>query len=235
MYTWSKSIDNDAALGGGHAMPNAASSSPQNDEAPTAEAPAAPAQIAQDWLNLKAERSLSAFDQRNLVNVQAQYTTGQGIEGGTLMRGWSGRLLKEWTMLARMNFGSGMPETPVWTAAVPGTGWVGPLRPSLTGAPLYAGGSHPNAAAYTAPAPGTWGTAPRNSIAGPRQFSLDSALQRTFRPHGRCYLDARFDATNLLNHRVFTSWNTIVGNAQFGQPVAVNEMRSIETTLRLRF
>ena len=60
-------------------------------------------------------------------------------------------------------------------------------------------------------------------------------MQRTFRPTARFYLDARVDATNLLNHVVFNNWNTTVGNTQFGQPVAASQMRSMQTTLRLRF
>ena len=111
------------------------------------------------------------------------------------------------------------------------------MRPSLTGAPIYIsqGHTHLNASAYAAPDPGTWGTASRNSICGPNTFSLDGALQRTFRPTSRFYLDARIDAANLLNHVVFDSWNTTVGNTQFGQPVAASQMRSVQTTLRLRF
>jgi hypothetical protein len=171
------------------------------------------------------------------VNLQAQYTTGQGLEGGTLLHGWPGRLLKEWTLLTRVNAGTGFPESPVYPAPVPGTGEVGPLRPSLTGAPLYIsqGHTHLNAAAFSAPDPGTWGTAPRNSIRGPNTFSLDGALQRTFRPTSRFYFDARIDANNLMNHVVFNNWNTMIGNPQFGQPVAASQMRSIQTTLRLRF
>jgi hypothetical protein len=140
-------------------------------------------------------------------------------------------------LLTRINAGTGLPETPVYPAVVPGTGWIGPLRPSLTGSPIYIsnGNTHLNAAAYTSPAAGTWGTAGRNSITGPDTFSLDGAVQRTFRPTSRFYLDARVDATNLLNHVVFSNWNTTVGNAQFGQPVAPSQMRSIQTTLRLRF
>jgi len=169
--------------------------------------------------------------------VQAQYTTGQGLEGGTLLHGWPGRLLKEWTLLTRVNAGSGFPETPVLNEAVPGTGWVGPLRPSVTGAPVYAsqGHMHLNASAYTAPVAGTWGTAPRYSVRGPNTFSLDGALQRTFRPTSRFYLDARVDASNLLKHVVFSNWNTMFGSTQFGQPVAPSQMRSLQTTLRLRF
>ena len=60
-------------------------------------------------------------------------------------------------------------------------------------------------------------------------------MQRTFRPNKRFFLDARIDATNLLNHPVFTSWNTIVGNAQFGLPQFPNQMRSLQATFRVRF
>ena len=226
LYTYSKSIDDDASLGGQGHVAAGASDSP----------PAATA-IAQNWLNLKAERSLSTFDQRNLINVLAQYTSGQGLRGGDLMKGWAGRLIKEWTILTQITFGTGMPETPSYPAAVQGTGFTGTIRPTLTGAPIYsgAGNVHLNAAAYTAPLTGQWGTAGRDSITGPGQFTLDTSLERTFRPNTKIYLIARVDATNLLNHGVFTGWITTVNSTQFGLPAAANPMRSLQTTIRLRF
>jgi hypothetical protein len=131
------------------------------------------------------------------------------------------------------------PETPVYLAAVPGTGSIGTICPDPTGAPISidtaGAGPHLDAAAYTAPLAGEWGTAGRNSITGPGQFTLDSSLARTFRPSARFYLDARVDATNLLNHVVFTGWNTTVNSTQFGLPLAAGPMRSLETSLRLRF
>jgi hypothetical protein len=216
-------------------------SSVSQSDSPSASASAAASgqtgAIAQNWLNLRAERSLSSFDQRHLLNVQAQYTTGQGLEGGTLLGGWRGRALKEWTLLTQISTGTGMPETPRYPAAVPGTGEIGSLRPSLTGASIYGatGHAHVNAGAYSAPAAGTWGNAGRNSITGPAQFSLDGAMQRTFRAGKRFFLDARLDATNLMNHAVYSGWNTVVGNAQFGLPVSANPMRSVQGTFRLRF
>jgi trimeric autotransporter adhesin len=235
LYTYSKSIDDDSAFGGqGH---SAASSSSESSSASTAaSALQTSPSVAQNWLDLKAERSLSAFDQRHLVNLQMQYTSGQGLEGGTLLGGWPGRILKEWTVLTQITAGSGLPQSPVYPAVISGTGSSGSMRPSLTGAPIYtSGGSvHLNADAYTAPAAGAWGTAGRNSITGPDQFSLDSAMQRTFRT-GHYFLDVRLDATNLLNHVVFTSWNATVSNLQFGLPVSTNPMRSVQTTIRLRF
>ncbi len=255
LYTYSKSIDDDASLGGqGHVISSTQSSTgggPGQNPGPsgggqnssgtttttTQSAVSTAATIAQNWLNLHAERSLSSFDQRHLLNFQIQYTSGEGLGGGTLVGGWPGRLLKEWTLLSEVVAGTGLPQTPVYLAAVPGTGVTGTIRPDPTGAPIYAAsaGAHLNSAAFAAPATGQWGTAGRYSITGPGQFSLDSSLARTFRPSGRFFLDVRVDSTNLLNHAVFRGWNTTVNSAQFGVPLAANPMRSLETTLRLRF
>jgi len=235
MYTYSKSIDDDASLGGqGY---QSGTTQTQFAAEPGQATSSGNAQVAQNWLDLRAERSLSSFDQRNLLNLQAQYTTGQGLEGGTLLGGWRGRALKEWTLMTQLTVGSGTPETPSYPAAVPGTGWIGPLRPDLTGAPLYGGqnGAHLNASAFAAPVAGRFGNAGRNSITGPNTFSLDGAMQRTFRPNKHFYLDARIDASNLLNHPVFSSWNTVVQNTQFGLPQAPNQMRSLQITMRVRF
>jgi hypothetical protein len=214
-YTYSKSID-DSALGGrgqGTAV------------------------IAQDWLHLDAERGLSSFDQRHLLNLQAQYTSGLGLGGGTLLGGWKGALLKEWTITSQIIAGSGLPLSPVFPSAVVGTGVTGPVRPNYTGADLYAGppGLALNPAAYVAPAAGQWGNAGRNSIIGPSQFSWNASLGRTFRASDRISLDLRVDAANVLNHVVYTAWNTTVNNVQFGLPTGANAMRSLQTTLRMRF
>lgn len=232
LYTFSKSLDDDAFLGGQGYV----SSSQQNQDLAQA-APGVNAAIAQNWRNLRAERALSTFDQRHLLGLTGQYTSGEGLHGGDLLGGWAGRLLKEWTLTGEATAGSGLPETPVYLAAVPGAGFTGTIRPSRTNAPIYrtSGEQHLNSAAFAPPAPGQWGTAGRNSIAGPRQFTLNSSLARTFRPGGKWFLDARVDATNVLNHAAFTSWNTTIDNSQFGLPLSANAMRSLQATFRLRF
>jgi hypothetical protein len=214
-YTYSKSID-DAALGGRGQGGSV---------------------IAQNWLDLEGERGLSTFDQRHLLNVNLQYTSGMGLHGGTLLSGWRGQLIKEWTVATNITAGSGLPLTPIYLAAVPGTGGTGSIRPDYTGANLYAppSGLFLNPAAYTAPLPGQWGNAGRDSITGPSQFSLNATLARTFRLTDRLNLNLQFDSNNALNHVVFPSWNTIVNGAQFGLPNPANAMRTIQTTVRVRF
>ncbi len=242
-YTFSKAIDDDAMLGGQGASAASQNATPANSFSSGAATTSGPSQnqntptIAQNWLDLSAERGSSTFDQRHLVNLQLQYTTGMGLGGGTLLSGWKGALLKEWTLLTTITAASGLPETPIYLAAVPGTGVTGSIRPDTTGAPISTAppGFFLNRAAYTAPPPGQWGNAGRNSITGPSQFSLNASVGRTFRLHGRYNLDLRVDSTNMLNHVTYTTWNTTVTSPQFGLPAATDAMRSLQTTLRLRF
>ena len=192
--------------------------------------------IAQNWLDLPAERGPSSFDQPHLVSVQFQYTTGVGVTGGTLVDGVQGALFKDWTLTSQLNAGSGFPLTPVLFSAVPGTGFVG-VRPRLTGvspAPLSPD-AYANAAAYDTPFAGTWGDAGRNSIRGPSQFSLDLSVSRVFRLRGRLNLEWRVAATNVLNKVTFATIDTVVTSPQFGLPTRANPMRRLQTTFRLRF
>jgi len=241
-YTFSKSLDDEAALGGQGAILTPSAVTPTGAGALSAltvsGGSSSPAlAVAQNWLDLSAERGLSTFDQRHLLSVQLQYTTGMGVNGGTLLSGWRGALLKEWTFATQTTAGSGLPQTPIYLSTVQGTGVTGTIRPEYTGAPLYTApaGLYLNPAAYMAPVPGQWGNAGRDSITGPSQLTLNASLGRTFRVNDRLNLDLRFDAVNALNHVTFTAWNTTVNSTQFGLPAAANTMRSMQTILRLRF
>jgi hypothetical protein len=235
-YTFSKAIDDDAVLGGVGAS---ASTPPSAASGATGTSNPRSLMVAQNWLDLSAERSLSSFDQRHLVSVMLQYTTGMGIAGGTLLNGWRGALFKGWMFTSTMNAGSGLPLTPVYLAPEQGTGVTGPLRPNYTGAPLYQAppGLSLNPAAYSAPLAGEYGNAGRDSIIGPSVFSLNASAGRTFRLSDRLSGDLRIDSTNPLNHVTFTSFNTTFGNAQFGLPPpgAANAMRSLVVGFIVRF
>ena len=192
--------------------------------------------VAQDWRDLDAERGPSSFDQRHLVSIDMQYTSGMGLTGGTLVDGFWGGLFKDWTVTARFNAGSGLPLTPVFFATVPGSGVVG-MRPSLTGEPIAPteNGRYVNPAAFTAPAPGTWGNAVRNSIRGPSTSSFDLTLARAFRFPKRKTLEWRLAATNVLNRVTFATVDRIITSPQFGRPTAASQMRRIQTFLSFKF
>src|ERR1019366_6123869 len=115
-YTLSRSFDN-AALGG-RGQGNSV--------------------IAQTWLNLSAERGPSNFDQRQQLSLQTQYSSGVGVHGGALLHGWKGAAFKGWTLTSQINAGSGLPATPVYAAAVVGSGVTGSIRPDTPGAAVRA-------------------------------------------------------------------------------------------------
>ncbi len=179
--------------------------------------------IAQNWLDLDAEHAPSSFDQRHLLTAQVEYA-------GT-------SFLRNWVFTSQLTVGSGLPLTPLYLTSLAGTGLTGSLRASYTGAPLDDApeGFYVNPAAFASPASGEWGTAGRNSITGPAQFSLNAGITRTFLLSNRWSMDWRIDATNILNRVTYSGLNTIVGSPQFGLPNRANAMRKLLSSLRVRF
>lgn len=193
--------------------------------------------IAQDWRDLEAERGPSSFDQRHAFTAQVQYTTGVGVTGGALLTGTTGALVKNWTFTAAMTGGSGTPVTPVYFTSLAGTGVTGSVRASTTIADPenIPDGAYANPLAFRAPLSGEWGNAGRNSIVGPPQFGLNASISRTFLFGNRLNFDWRLDITNLLNLVTYSAINTSVESTQFGLPIRANQMRKIQSTMRLRF
>ena len=152
-YTFSKAID-DAALGGTGTR-------------------AVPV-IAQNWLDLSAERGLSNFDQRHLVNIADAVHYRHGTAWRHAAERLAGRAVQGMDRRHRRSPRHRSAVTPIYLAAVHGHRHHRSIRPDYTGAPLYAApaGLFLNPAAYTAP-PGQWGNAGRNSITGPAQFTLE--------------------------------------------------------------
>jgi hypothetical protein len=181
------------------------------------------ASVAQNWLDLDAEHALSSFDQRHLLTAQVEYA-GTGM-------------LRDWLFTSQLSVGSGLPLTPLYLTSLAGTGVTGTLRASYTGASVddVPAGYYVNPAAFTAPATGEWGSAARNSITGPGQFSLNAGVTRTFLLSNRWSMDWRIDATNVLNRVTYSSLNTIVGSPQFGLPNRANPMRKLLSSVRVRF
>ncbi|HVY94756.1 MAG TPA: hypothetical protein VHA14_18465, partial [Bryobacteraceae bacterium] len=211
LYTYSKSIDDASAVGSSMGS------------------------TAQNWLDLRAERGPSAFDQRHLANIQLQYTTGMGVGGGALMTGWRGKIIKGWTFVDNIDVGSGLPLNPVFSQII---GAVSvPIRPSYTGQDLYAtsDGRYLNPLAVTQPFAGQWGNAGKNSMRGPGQFDMNASMQRNFRLSDRFNLSLTIQAANPLNNVIYKSYGTVISSQQFGLPNAVNAMRSVSTLMRLTF
>ena len=107
-YTYAKSIDDDAYLGGaGH----------NREQRRIGAIAVVVSPLGVDRTELAQPKGGAfALEYRSAptLNLQAQYTSGQGLEGGTLLGGWRGRALKEWTVLGNLTYGTGSPETPIY-------------------------------------------------------------------------------------------------------------------------
>jgi hypothetical protein len=107
----------------------------------------------------------------------------------------------------------------------------------------YAGVPHDrtkwfNSAAYTTPAPFTFGNAGRNSLRGPGLFTADWALDKTFRFTERVGLQFRWEVFNAFNRTNLQNPNNDVtpGNLSAGLITDISSpMRNQQFGLHLRF
>jgi hypothetical protein len=194
--------------------------------------------VAQNWLDLTAERALSGFDSRHNLSLQLQYSTGMGVSGGTLVNGCKGALMKDWAIGGSINARSGTPMTATVGGSrsqVSGTAIGNTLRADATGLSVDAAGMLFNTAAFSSPAAGMWGNAGRNTIPGPSTFYLNGSVGRIFRLGERRSTDLQFQAQNLLNHVVITNWGTVLDSSNYGLASGAAGMRRITANLRFRF
>ncbi len=118
------------------------------------------ASLVQNWLDFRAERALSNFDQRHSVNVNFSYSTGQGRRGAGLATGWKGHLAKDWTVTSQIQVHNSNPMTATLGGNQVSTGSVSQtLRADATGSPLNPApaGRLFDAAAFAVPAAGDVG------------------------------------------------------------------------------
>ena len=194
--------------------------------------------VAQNWLDLSAERALSSFDARHNLSMQIQYSTGMGASGGTLVNGRRGALMKDWTLGANLTIRSGNPFTAMVggsNSQVSGTGVSNTVRANATGLAVEADGAVFNTSAFSAPAAGEWGNAGRNTIPGPTILSLDASLGRAFRFGERRSADLQVQSQNVLNRVTITSWGTVLGSSTYGLATSAANMRKVILSLRFRF
>ena len=85
-------------------------------------------------------------------------------------------LLRGWTIGGVLTATSGTPFTAVVNGDPSGTGYFGNARAQATGLPVTAGSDYFNTAAFTAPAPGTFGNAGARHDPGYRQFLVNRVV-----------------------------------------------------------
>ncbi len=196
-YTWSKSLTDAPDFRSAMMQP----SIPQNNS------------------DLAAEKGLNGMDVPHRFVASVVYA----------LPGWRGRamahrLTSGWTLGSIFTAQSGMPFTISVFGDTANAGTLlgqNPIRGDVTGKPLFPAGTRTttewfNPAAFSAPAPYTFGNAGVNTVFGPGFVDLDQALQRQFLISERIHLTLRAEAFNALNHSNWGYPNNFVNTPQFG-------------------
>lgn len=217
-YTFSKSLDNASTIGGGTVV------------------------VAQNDLDLAAERGLSSFDRRHQLGVDWVYELPFGSNkrwlGG---KGTLARAFGDWQWSGNFSIASGLPFTPRVVGAISDVnrGTNGTLRADVTGEPIQLDSPTIaewfNTAAFLVPLPGTFGDARRNSIEGPGSALFNMAIAKEIAMGDTKGLEIRLQANNVFNTPQYTVIDTTVNSPSYGRVTSVGAMRRVQIVTRFRF
>jgi len=228
-YMWSHAID-DGAIGGGEA------DYPENIACRS------------------CERASGDADVRQTANVNSVYRLPIGT--GTHFLSNSGilsRVLGGWSLSDLVSVRTGLPVNITVTraaSALADGNNSSPQRPNLVpGLSLFpSGGQTPsnwiNLAAFSVPAPGTWGDLGRNAFRGPTLWQADAALAKDMSLNERIRFTLRVDVFNLFNRAQYANpASNISAPSTFGQiqttinttATGTGTARQIQLTARIRF
>jgi len=224
-YVFAKSIDDASSIGGGGSV------------------------VAQDPLDISADRGLSSFDQRHKFTGNWIMDMPFGENRRFVTKGAWSHIVGGWQWSGDFTVGSGLYFTPrvLGGALDIGRGVSGSLRANaVPGESISI--SDPtalkwfNTAAFCAPsatctnpAGSGFGDAGRNVIEGPGQVALDMTLNKTITIKESRALDLRISANNIFNTVHFTAINAVVNSLTFGEVTATGGMRRVTMMARFRF
>ena len=218
VYVYSKSIDDASSIGGGAVV------------------------VAQNAMNIAAERGLSSFDQRHKFTGSWIYELPFGDGKKYVQSGPWAHVIGGWLWSGDWTFATGTPLSPriIGSFSEVNSGTSGTLRPNLVaGEPITV--ANPdihewfNTAAFAAPPVGEFGDAGRNSIPGPGQILFDMSVSKTIQFRETRTLEFRLTGNNVFNHVNFAAVDTNLNSPTFGQVTSAATMRRVTFTTRFRF
>jgi hypothetical protein len=193
----------------------------------------------------QAERAVSSDNVSRVLVVSAVYDLPFG-RGRAIGGGWSkpvDAFLGGWQLNGITTQQNGFPLSPSTQNTSDSGSNV--LRPNVTGVTPVVKGSvksklndYINSAAFTQPAPFTFGDAPRtlSNVRGPGTHDVDLSLFKNFHPTKRVKVEFRVEAFNVLNQVVFGAPNMTLSSGQFGVITSQsNTPRQIQLAMKAVF
>jgi hypothetical protein len=167
--------------------------------------------LPQDSFNLKADYGSMDLDTRHKFKVSLNYDLPSASRYKTLLNGWA--------LNSLVSFGTGQPFTVFSSEDTTGTG-EGEQRANQVSDP-FAGVSHAfnkngvtwiNPLAFVDPAPGAFGTSPRNGYYGPGYASVDFSVVKNTKITERIGTQFRIEMFNLFNRINLAPVSNTVGS-----------------------
>ena len=210
----------------------------------------------QDTNNFKAERGNGSGDIRHNVSFNTMYELPFGHQQRFLGNASStvDRIVGGWSVAALGILRTGVASTVHIGTNTFGNGDFTNQRPDrVPGVSQYGTGSGPdnflNGAAYSMPAPGTFGNLGRNTFYGPSYKQIDFSILKKTRVTESKNFEFRAEMFNLFNHpnfdepngfwgvdgsgKVFSSFGQIFNT--LGRTLGVGTSRQIQLALRFNF
>ena len=217
-YTWSKNLDNGSAW----------------NTSVSANTPAFTMYPAQPNLDYGP----AASDIRHLASINGTYDLPFGANHhiGANFNGFTNRAVSGWTLSAIAALQSGFPFSPQLGYNPTGSGDTrNPVRPGIN--PDFHGKLYPHtpakffdAAAFSAPAYGTFGNLGLDTLIGPNLANLDVSLHKSTQLGERLHAQFRAEFFNVLNHTNFAAPNPVVFSSGPSQGTVANQNAPVVTS-----
>jgi hypothetical protein len=183
----------------------------------------------QDMACRACDRSSSDIDVRQTLSTNGIWQLPFGHGQHFLNSGLASNILGGWSLTGLATARTGTPINITVTrksAAMPDGNTSGQRPNYVQGQSIYAANqSIPtmwfNSAAFSTPANGTWGNLGRYIATGPRNYEIDSGLQKRFRVTERLALNFRAAAFNLLNNPQWSNPSGNTSSSNFGKITSI--------------
>jgi len=202
-----------------------------------------------DSNNILLDKARSSFDVNHVFRAYVIYDLpfGRGRRWGGGWAGWMNQLLGGWQVNTIWDASSGFPFTV--SSARQTFNYFVTTRADCTPTARTLGGVNKNdarggvwffsaadKAAFSTPAPGTFGTCGRNTFTGPSFLQVDLGVFKTFDVRESIKLDFRWEMFNLANTANFSGPTTSIQSATFGKITSTRvPPRVMQVALKLHF
>ena len=188
-----------------------------------------------DAYNRRLDKGLSGSDVPHHVVVTLLYSVPK-FQNHRILNGF----LSDWRLGALETYSSGPTFTVITTANTTNAFPAGSLRPNASHDAALPSGQQTvdrwfDTAAFSNPAPFTFGNSPRSGLRGAPILTTDATLEKSFFLKDQIKLDVRAEAYNLLNHTNFNIPGFTLGAAGFGVVSTARPARTVQLAARVSF